>query len=510
LFGIAHKKNINCEDITMRRISRSGISTTAGFGLGAFSIDELDTIHYSTLQILQDTGIKVMNEEALEIFYGGGASIERFEGYGIVKLPSYLVEQCTFWAPRTIVYDARNPNDDFIAEPNRVGFTTFGGCINVIDPSTRELRPATKKDCGKIARVCDHLDEICVVERCVNATDTPEKTQSVHNLEAVLNNTGKHIFIGADSARALNVMTDLASTCAGGMENFSKRPIFTVIVCPMSPLCLQDNTCAVIIESAKLGLGITIIPMALSGGTASATLAGTLVTHNAEVLSSIVLAQLTQKGLPCTYGSSSTILDLRYGTSSIGSPEFGMINASIAKMAQYYRLPCWVGGGASDSKVPDIQSGYEFTLSATLSALAGGNILFGAGVLEQGLTFDYAKLIMDAEMIRMIQIAIKGIGITDETLAMDVIHEVGPGGAYISHEHSLRTMKSQSQSKLFDRRSRTDWMELTQETAIRERAYQAAIEILQNHKPPPLPEGASKTMKEIVVEFEKEIQTAKK
>ena len=335
----------------MRRISRSGISTTAGFGLGAFSIDELDTIHYSTLQILQDTGIKVMNEEALEIFHGGGASIERFEGYGIVKLPSYLVEQCTFLAPRTIVYDARNPDDDFMAEPNRVGFTTFGGCINVIDVSTRELRQAKKKDCGEIARVCDHLDEICVVERCVNSTDAPEKTQSVHNLEAILNNTGKHIFIGADSARALNVMTELAATCVGGIENFNKRPIFTVLVCPMSPLCLQENTCAVIIESAKLGIGISILPMALSGGTSSATLAGTLVTHNAEVLSSIVLAQLTQKGLPCTYASSSTILDLRYGTSSIGSPEFGMINASIAKMAQYYRLPCWVGGGASDSKV---------------------------------------------------------------------------------------------------------------------------------------------------------------
>ena len=126
------------------------------------------------------------------------------------------------------------------------------------------------------------------------------------------------------------------------------------------------------------------------------------------------------------------------------------------------------------------------------------------------MTFDYAKLIMDAEMIRMIQIAIKGIGITDDTLAMDVIHEVGPGGAYISHEHSLLTMKSQSQSKLFDRRSRTDWMELTQGKALRERAYQAAIEILQNHQPPSLPKGASKTIKKIAMEFEKEIQTAKK
>jgi trimethylamine--corrinoid protein Co-methyltransferase len=105
---------------------RSGISTTAGLGLMSFSKDEIDSIHYSTLQILQDTGIKVTDEEALEIFHGGGASIERFEGYGIVKIPSYVVEECAFWTPRMIVYDARNPDDDYVSEPNRVGFTTFG------------------------------------------------------------------------------------------------------------------------------------------------------------------------------------------------------------------------------------------------------------------------------------------------------------------------------------------------------------------------------------------------
>ena len=494
----------------MRRISRSGIGTTSGFGLSSFSKDELDSIHYSTLQILQDTGVKVLSEEALEIFHGGGASIERIEDYGIVKIPSYLVEECTFWAPRTIVYDARNPNDDYVAEPNRVGFSTFGGCINVIDPYTRKLRRATKKDCGELARVCDCLDELCVAERIVNSTDVPDGTISVHNLEAILNNTGKHIFLGADSPRALEVMIELAAASVNGKEQFLKRPIFSINVCPISPLTLPSNTCEVIMDAAKLGVGIAVMPMSLSGGTSSATLAGTLVTHNAEVLSSIVLAQLTNKGVPCTYASTSTILDLRFGTSAIGSPEYGMINASIAKLAQYYRLPCWVGGGASDSKIPDSQSGYEFTLSAALSALAGANIVFGAGVLEQGLTIDYAKLIMDAEMIRMIQIAVKGIMISDETLAMDVIHEVGPGGAYITHEHSLQTMRSQSQSKLFDRRPRPDWMEMTQGEAMQERAYEAAIEILQTHEPYPLPDGASKAMRKIVKEFEKEMEVDKK
>jgi len=342
-------------------MSRSGIGTTAGFGLGAFSRDELDSIHYATLQIFQDTGIKVMNEEALEIFHGGGCDVERFDGYGIVKIPSYVVEECAFWAPHTIVYDARDPDKDYVAEPNRVGFTTFGGCVNVVDPHTREIRPATKKDCGEVARVCDYLDEICVVTRSVNSTDVPAGALSVHNLDALLRNTGKHIFLGVDSPRSLEVMIELASAAVGGRDNFIKRPNFTPSICPLSPLILPDNSCNVIINSARSGLGVLVLPMALSGGTSSATLAGTLVTHNTEVLSGIILAQLTKKGVPCTYGSTSTILDLRFGTSAIGSPEYGMINASIAKLAQYYRLPCYVGGGASDSKIPDTQCGYEFT-----------------------------------------------------------------------------------------------------------------------------------------------------
>jgi trimethylamine--corrinoid protein Co-methyltransferase len=494
----------------MRKTSKSGIGTTIGFGLSAFSKDELDSIHYATLQILQDTGIKVLGKKALEIFYGGGCDIEHFAGYGIVKIPSYVVEECAFWAPRTIVYAGRNPDDDFVAEPNRVGFSTFGGCINVIDPVTRELRRATKKDCGDLTRVCDSLSEISVLERAVNSTDVPEGTISVHNLEAILSNTGKHIFLGADSPRALDVMIELAAICTGGLDHFCKRPIFSVNVCPISPLTLPTNTCDVIIEAARRGVGLMIMPMSLSGGTSSATLAGTMVTHNAEVLSSIVLAQLAKKGLPCTYGSTSTILDLRFGTSAIGSPEYGVINAALAKLAQYYRLPSFVGGGASDSKVPDIQSGYEFTLSATMSALAGANIVFGSGVLEQGLTIDYAKIIMDAEMIRMIQIAIKGLEITDEKLAMDVIHEVGHAGAYITHDHSLLSMRSQSRAKLFDRRSRTDWMEVTEGKSIVERAYQTAIDILQNHSPHPLPNGAPEKMSKIVKEFEKELKSDKK
>lgn len=489
----------------MRRRFRSGISASSGLGLSSLSQDELDSIHYATLQILQDTGIKVMSEEALEVFHGGGAVVERQEGFGIVKIPPYLVEDSAHFAPHTMVYEARNPEDDFVVEPNRVGFATFGGCINIVDPYTRKIRRATKKDCGEMIKVCDALNEISVCTRSLNATDVMERAQSVHNLDAMLGNTGKHIFLGADSTRSLEVMVDLASASVGGRDIFLKRPVFSVSICPISPLTLGKGACEVTMACARLGIGIVILPMALSGGTSSASLAGTLVSHNAEVLSTIVLAQLINRGLPCTYGSTSTILDLRFGTSAIGSPEYGMINASLAKVARYYRLPSWVGGGTTDSKECDIQSGYEFSLSATLSALSGANIIFGSGVLEQGMTMDYAKLVMDAEMLGMILIASSGITVNDETLSMDVIHEVGPGGTYITHAHSLKSMRSQSQAKLFDRRSRADWMEITQGKSILERAYEKAIDILENHQTHPLPAGAAETMQGIVNAYEKEL-----
>ncbi|MBW2677770.1 MAG: trimethylamine methyltransferase family protein [Deltaproteobacteria bacterium] len=490
----------------MRRRFRSGISASSGLGLDSFSKDELDSLHYATLQILQNTGIKVMSEQALEIFHGGGADVERHDGFGIVRIPPYLVEDSAFFAPHTLVYEGRDPADDFVVEPNRVGFSTFGGCINVIDPYTRQIRRATKKDLGDLIKVCDALDEISVATRSLNAIDVMEQAQSVHNLDAIIRNTGKHIFLGADSVRSLEVMADLASVGVGGRSGFEKRPIFSVSVCPVSPLILGQTACEVIMACARLGVGIVILPMALSGGTASASLAGTLVSHNAEVLGTIVLAQLIKRGMSCTYGSTSTILDLRFGTSAIGSPEYGMINASLAKLARYYRLPSWVGGGASDSKEPDIQSGYEFTLSATLSALSGANIVFGSGVLEQGMTMDHAKLVMDAEMLRMIHIARGGITVNDETLTIDVIHEIGPGGGYITHEHSLHSMRNQSQVKLFDRRSREDWMEMTGGKSIRERAYEKAIDILETHAPCPLPDGAPEAMDEIVASFEAELK----
>jgi len=201
------------------------------------------------------------------------------------------------------------------------------------------------------------------------------------------------------------------------------------------------------------------------------------------------------------HGSTSTILDLRFGTVSIGSPEYGMINASVAKLARYYRLPCFVGGGASDSKIPDIQSGYEFTLSAALSALAGGNILFGAGVLEQGLTFDLATLIMDAEMIRMIQVAVQGISVTDETLAVDLIKQVGISGSFLEQPHTANHFRTELfMPKLLFRQPREEW-ESQGSKDLAERAEERAQALMQNTVDPKLTDNQLKELDALANRF---------
>ncbi|MDM8553405.1 trimethylamine methyltransferase family protein [Desulfococcaceae bacterium HSG7] len=493
-----------------RRAFKAGVNMASGFGLKVFSPDDLEALHYATLEVLGDVGIKVESNEALEIFHGGGAKVEKSEGYGIVKFPPYLIEDCIRWAPSNFVWCGRDPEDDFKAEPHRVGLTTFGECVQIIDIHTRKIRSSTKKDLANTAKICDYLDEIALVERPMGSLDQYFKTQPLHNYEAMVTNTGKHIFLGFYSAENTKKLIELAAACVGGMENFKKRPTVTALVCPSSPLGLVQMCCDVIIECARSGVGVCPISMVLSGATAPATLAGSLVTHNAEVLSAIVLAQLTSKGTPCTYASCSTIMDLRFASPAIGTPEAGIMSAGLTKLAQYYQIPCWVGSGHSDSKLPDAQSAYESGLSALVSALAGANLVYGAGGLESGLTFDYAKLIMDAEQFSRIEHVIKGIDVRDETIALDVIKEIGPGGEYMTHQHTFENMRSMSRSKLFDRQNREAWIKNTGGKDLTERAYEEALHILENHTPPPLLNGAAETMRSVIEDYENELKTGRR
>jgi trimethylamine--corrinoid protein Co-methyltransferase len=490
----------------MTRKFKAGFHNISGFGLKSLSDSEVDFIHQATLQVFQHTGLKIYSEEAMEIFHGAGAVVEKFEDHGVVKIPPHIVEDCIRLAPRTFGCYGRAREDDFILEPSLVSLSCAGGCVNVIDPYTLEHRPAMKKDCGNIARICDSLDEIGVLLRPCIPNDVPPEIYPVHALEAIMNNTSKHVLIGPDNAKNLHKMIELGAACVGDMEEFKKRPIFSATVCPTSPLLLAQNVCEMIVAAARQGVGLFIIPMALAGAISPATIAGTLVTTNAEILGSIILAQLTTRGTPCIYANLSTIMDMKTGVAAVGAPEVARVAAGTIRLAKYYGLPCLGGAAMSDSKIPDAQAAYESALSIMLTALAGANLVFGMGGLDHLLTFDYAKLIMDAELERMVMNVLGGIEVSDDSVALDVIHQVGPAGEYLTQQHTYDHMRDFSQNKLYDRRARDVWVEQGSKN-LTECAYEKARYIIESHKPKPLPEAAVSAMQTITAEYEAELGT---
>jgi len=327
----------------MTRGVSSAIDVTRGFGLRMLSQDELYCIHLATLEVMEKSGIKVHCRESQEILDGGGAIVD--PKTKVVRFPSYVVEDALRSAPRKIVLYGRDPSKKVILEGTRVHFTTFGEGIMVFDPLSGEYRKSTKQDVAQTALLADALDHVDVYERAIAARDVPPCVATLHEAEAFLANTTKPCFQGPGSGFLARRQFQMASAVAGGREALRERPLLSTIVCPTSPLQLTEECCEVIIESAREGIPVNVLSMAMAGGSSPVTLAGTLVVHNAEVLSGIVLAQLTSKGAPVIYGSSTTMMDLRTATAPVGAPEIGMISAAVARMAQYYLLPSWVAGG---------------------------------------------------------------------------------------------------------------------------------------------------------------------
>jgi len=327
----------------VKRNIHAGKRQSGGFSLNIFSDDELYEIHLATLEVLEKTGIFVEDEEALEIFDGGGAVIDRKNK--IAKIPPYLVEDAVRSAPPKLNLAGRNPKNDIVLESNRVAFTNFGEGVQMLDAYSGKVRPSTKADVAATALMVDYLSDVDVYERAVGAHDVPQAVAQLHNAEAWLSNTTKHGFMGPFDGMQLKKTVEMAAAIVGSKDKLRERPIVSFITCPVSPLKLVKDCCEIIIGSARSGMVINVLSMAMAGGSSPVTLAGTLVTHNAEVLAGIVLNQLTCKGAPVIYGSSTTAMDLRLATASVGSPECAMINAAVAQMARYYLLPSWVAGG---------------------------------------------------------------------------------------------------------------------------------------------------------------------
>lgn len=325
-----------------RRWKKAGFQTSGGLSLGMFTSDEMDSIHSASLEVLEHSGVLIGCPEARQLLVNAGARL--CEDEEIVRIPQWMIEDALCAAPQTLLLAGRSRERDVLLDSNRVMFTNFGEAVYLVDPDTGEVRNTRKQDVEELTRVVDALDVIPVCERMAGAQDYPESVAELHNYEALLRNTTKHVFTGGGNRRLTQYMVDMAKAAVGD-EVFADYCPVTFNTCPISPLKLTGDVCEVIMTAVRNGAAVNVLSMGMAGGSTPVNLAGALVVHNCESLAGLVLAQTTKRGAKFIYGSSSTAMDLRYGAAVVGTPELALLNAGVACMARYYKLPSWAAGG---------------------------------------------------------------------------------------------------------------------------------------------------------------------
>lgn len=299
-------------------------------------------LHNATMELMEEYGVRIFGQEAREIYEKGGCRVEHETN--MVRFPRDLVEWAIQVTPGRFTMCGRNPKDDFVLGDGTVSFTSFGTGLQMFDLDTGEIRDTNTEDLGNFARFCDAIPEINAFTTAVAAQDAPPQLKDFYEAEAIFKNTMKHAILDAENGHNARAIIDMGAAIAGSYEALRERPFFTLCMCPNSPLEIHDGASQVIIETARAGLPVSILSMGLTGGTTPATLAGTFVVTNAEILAGIVLAQLVHQGNPVIYGSSTTVMDMKRATSPVGAPEHGMFGAMVAQMGKYYDLVTKVGG----------------------------------------------------------------------------------------------------------------------------------------------------------------------
>lgn len=317
--------------------------------MSRFSIlskQDIETLHEATLNLMEDYGVCVFGKEAQEILSGAGCEVDRLTGR--VKFPRNLVNDCIQSAPAKFSFYGRPTKENPEGKPRDSGssatFTTFGTGVMVIDPYTGIRRESTLHDLAEITRFADAIPEVDMITLPVAAQDVTEEIKELYEAEALYANTIKSVAPSAESGENTKRVLRIAAAVSGGAEALRKRPTLSIGTCPNSPLEIHESATELIIETVKAGVPCCVLSMGLAGGTTPVTLAGTLLVTNCEILAGIVLGQVTNKGTPMVYGTSTTIMDLKLMTSPVGAPEHAMISAAVTELGLYYGIPTDVGG----------------------------------------------------------------------------------------------------------------------------------------------------------------------
>jgi len=300
--------------------------------------------------------------------------------------------------------------------------------------------------------------------------------------------------------REMRAAVEMAAMLAGGREALRKRPVLSIMQCTISPLGQDGGSLEAGLVAAEAGLPVGYMTMASCSSTGPVTLAGDLVVGNAEVLGALVLMQMAHPGCPVYYAAAQTSTDLRTGAYTGGGPEDFLFGAATNVLADFYKVPLSMGAFATGAKEPDWQAGVDNSLSAFMAVSTLSDMLLGAGLLHGSRILSYEMLLMDSEIWSILQALYQGITVNEETLALDAIREVGPGGSFLAHKHTRRHMRERWQPTLMDRRPYNTWE--AKRDGAREWAREKAQQILKEYHPEPLEAGLRKELQRMIQRIE--------
>ncbi len=483
---------------------RTNYRMNSGVRFQLFSDDQLEEMFWSVLHLLEYTGLDVKHEEAREILKKAGAWVDGER----VRLPSYLVRKALSLAPRSFTVFARdgNPEHNIHIGAGRGHFGPGPTCTHFIDPETMERRLYGKSDVPLVAKTVDALPNIDFCESLGTVDDVHYDLGALYEFAGMFPNTSKPIVAWSYDKFDSAGIHEIAVAEAGGQEAFERRPNYVHYCEPLSPLVSTIEALDKLIFAAEHRVPLIFTPCPIAGGTAPVTGAGIITQGAAESWLGLTLAQAIQPGLPYIMGGVFSVMDMNTMVLAYGAPELPLFMAGLTELAHYAGLPLWQTGGCTDSKTFDGQAMIEGSMSVFFSALTGGDLCHDVGYTESAMTGSLFQLCAMDEAIGYARRITRGIEVNDDTLAVDVIHAVGPNGHYLKQKHTRRHFKSEFwYPNLVDRQDFENWS-LTGKLTMKDRTIARVRDILATHQPSPIKPETEKVIEKVLEEAEERVK----
>jgi trimethylamine--corrinoid protein Co-methyltransferase len=470
-------------------------------GLRLLSDSQKEAIHSATLELLRRTGVDVLVPEVRDLLKKAGCWMDGER----VRIPPHLIEWAIRTAPSRVVLCDRDGNPAMELEGRKGYYGTGSDTPFVIDAYSGERRLAVLQDIANVAKLVDGLEHIDFLMCMGIASDVTDTISDLYHFREMLHNTTKPIIYTAWDRENLEDIVEMAEAVAGGAEALCRSPFMALYSEPISPLTHAQESCEKLLFLAKKGLPVVYTPGMMVGATAPVTVAGALVQANAEQLSGLLITQLIREGAPMIGAGGILFMDMSQGLISYAAPEFMLGNTAFAEMCHYYGIPIFAFSGCSDAKTFDQQAAAEGALWMMITALGGGNLIHDVGYIESGMTASYEQIVAMDEVAGLVKRFLGGIELNTDTIALDVIDQVGPGGHYLEHAHTYKHFKKNWVPKLFNRTSREQW-ESEGQLTMGDKTTAKVQNILETHQAKPIPDEVSEALDAVIQKAEERVK----